>query len=139
MFAMTGCSSFDDDVFPHVVTATVTTVPSQPDSLAAVNITLRIEAGPSAERRVALGRVSLEQQSDQAFVRELALVFPDEPTLAFHANEARTVDLVNLGTTNADLTPLCGEAFQLSVLLDYPDSASEWTGGGASSVAITCL
>jgi hypothetical protein len=140
MLATTGCSSFDDDVFPHVANATVTAVPAEPDSLAAMDISLRIVAGPRAEHEVALERVSLERPTGSR-VRDLDLAFPDTATLVFHAGDEMTVGLVNVGTTNGELTPLCGQTLDLAVLLDYPDTVSdgvaEWTGGGGT-VAIAC-
>lgn len=136
LLTTTGCSSFDDDVFPHVVNASVTATPAAPTALAAVDLTLEIVAGSRAEHEVELGEVRLEQPADGLIVQALHLAFPGDPTLTFHPGNTKTVGLVNTGTTNADLAALCGQALDVSVFLGYPDT-SELTGGGAP-VTVVC-
>ena len=130
------CSSFDDDVFPHVVTASVSTQPAAPTELASIAVTVRIAAGPNAERRVELHSATLENP-DGTHVLELELAFPGASVIGFHADQVKTLDLVNVGTTNADLAPMCGRTFNLGVMIDYPFE-NDWTGGWIGDVPVTC-
>jgi hypothetical protein len=133
-----GCSSFDDDVFPDVATATLTAVPSAPSGLAAIDITLRIVAGPSADRVVSLDLVRIEHVDDRSHALDLDVVLPGNATRSLGPNDVVSAELVNVGTTNVELAPLCGETFYFQVFLAYPDSPGETTGGSGAPVTIGC-
>jgi hypothetical protein len=134
-----GCSSFDDDVFPHVVTASLRVDRMKPDELATLDVSVRIEAGRTAHRGVALRSVELHP-TDGAGSFALDMAFPVGDTITLNPGEATTVSLANSGTTNAALTPLCGRPGYLFVSLAYPDEPSSWTGSGADTplITVTC-
>jgi hypothetical protein len=104
--AVTGCSSLDDDVVPEVMHAQIAVNPAAPTQLAMIGVTLKMTAGPRADRSVALSEVTLRPATGALPDVPLKLTFPGRNTLAFKPDDRIVVDLVNIGTTNAHLTPL---------------------------------
>jgi hypothetical protein len=140
VLVVSGCSSFDEDVFPKITSASVTASAAAPGALAAVDITIDVVAGSRADHTVALREVRLDHDPDRSPAKTLDLAFPGDPTLTLHAGDHMTLGLVNVGTTNADVLGLCGQALDLSVMLAYADpmmDGEEETGDGAP-IAVAC-
>lgn len=136
---LAACSSFDGDVFPKVSSASLHADPAAPEALASVDIALRLEPGWRADRPVTLRSVELWRAVDPpSRAAHLELAFPDGDEI--EVDQPQVVKLVNVGTTNGDLAPLCGQTFTLTVQLAYPEDASGWngTGGGAPGVSVVC-
>jgi hypothetical protein len=127
LLALTGCSSLDDEV-GIAVTGTITVQPSEPDSLATVQLDVVMSALSRADHELALDHVTIGDT-------ELAMA-PFTP-FYIHANESADRSLANAGTTNAELAGLCGQTATVTVFLSYLDGGD---GTFASTpVAIACL
>lgn len=114
------CSNLDDEVVPDVVEAELAVDRSAPGELAMVDVSLRLTAGPQADRTIELWDVWLLQPTRDVSSYRLKLALPGG-SLDFDPDEQRVVDLVNVGTTNADLTPLCHQAVDVFVNIRYLD------------------
>jgi hypothetical protein len=114
------CSNLDHEVVPDVVSAKLAIDRSTPDELAMVDITLELTAGSEADRTIELWDVWLMQPTRDVSEFQLKLALPGG-TLDFEPDQQRVVDLVNVGTTNAHLTPLCQEVVDLYVTIRYLD------------------
>jgi len=115
----TGCAN-SSEVVPDVVEAEIGVDRSAPDELATIDIGLELHAGSRANHNVELlDAVLLYPTHDRpGITMKLALptgnlvLAPDDETMVY---------LVNVGTTNADLTIGCGKPFDVLVSVLYLD------------------
>jgi hypothetical protein len=137
---MTGCSSFDYEVDPAIVQAHITVHPTAPTQLATIGVTIQLVAGSRADRSVALDHVALRQTPNNTIPDiPLDLAFAGAQQVAIHPGEQIPVDLVNVGTTNADLTPLCGATFDVVVFINYVDDPTQASGNARmTELTIAC-
>ncbi len=132
-----GCSNLDSEVVPDVVEAHVAVDRSAPGELAMVDIVLRLVAGSRADRRVELWDAALMELMPERPGINLNVAFPDGP-VDLEPDDQRMVSLVNVGTTNADLTPGCGRAFDVFVTIRYLDDGNGFTDVDRERVIIGC-
>jgi hypothetical protein len=140
---LTACSysSLDDIIVPEVLSAAIAIDPAEPDALAAIDVALRLRGGKRASSVARLHRVVLEERSatpDPAELVDLDLGFPAGFDAFVGENQLKEVELANLGTHNADLATLCGQAVGIRVWLEDPDEADAWTLSPQAAVALTC-
>lgn len=137
MFA-TACTDLDHEVVPDVIHAAVAVDRSAPAELAMVDVSLRLIAGARADRTVELWDAWLMQPTRDVSTFQLKLAFP-EGSVDVEPREQRVVDLVNLGTTNADLLPLCHQAVDVRVNIRYLDEPTNgFTDVEPRRVTIDC-
>ena len=134
--AIAGCSysTLDDAVGSNIVSTEVVVAPSAPDALATINATVHLVALSRAEHEIAVDYVALEPPTG-----EHRLDLASSPTTPFwiHPNGNVNIDFVNAGTTNAELTSLCGQTVNILANFTFLDDAR----GGARAdapVSISC-
>jgi hypothetical protein len=115
-----GCSSFEGEVIPDVVHAELAVDRNAPAELAQVDVSLRLTALRRADHTIDLWDVWLKQPTRDVSTHQLKLALP-AGSLDFDPNEQRVIDLVNVGTTNADLIDLCHQAVDVRVNIRYVD------------------
>ena len=103
----------DRAVVPEVVSAAITSDSGVPVALARIDVVLELTAGSRAEGAVSLEHATLEQGGSE--VLDLDLDFPDTFDAVVTPEEAITAPLVNMGTSNRTLEPLCGQTLDLRV------------------------
>jgi len=132
------CSNVDDEVVPDVVEATIAVDRSAPHELAMVDVSLRLIAGSRAYHTIELWDAWLMQPTRDVSSYRLKLALPDG-SIDLDPDEERVVDLVNVGTTNAYLTPLCLQAVDVSVNIRYLDDPTHgFTDVERLRVPVTC-
>jgi len=114
------CSNLDHEVVPDVVRAEIVVDRFAPSELARVDISLELTAGSRADRTIELWDVWLMQTSRDVSEHRLKLTLPGE-RLEMDPDEQKVVDLVNVGTTNADLTALCRLTVDVLLNIRYLD------------------
>ena len=117
---LAGCSSLDEDVVPDVVRAELAVDRNAPDELASVEVSLELSAGSRADRTIELWDVWLMQPTRDVSSYRLKLAFPTG-SIDFDPDEQMVVDLVNVGTTNADLIELCHQLVDVYANIRYLD------------------
>lgn len=130
--ATTGaCANLDDEVVPDVLRAEVAVDRAAPDELATVHVSLRLTAGSTADHTIEIWNVSLMEPAQDSSDSYLKLAVPCSRRSSVGACSGRgldldpgqqmVVDLVNVGTTNADLMPLCHRAVDMTLSIRYLD------------------
>lgn len=123
-----GCSisSLDDDVTPTVTSASVE-LSESPESAANVRVDLRLEGGPSANRRVVLAGVELREpptKGEQKTLATLKLKFPSTFEPHVGEDQVKMVTLENDGTLNGALQAFCNTDVSVLVKIGYADDAN---------------
>ena len=113
-----GCTDLDHEVVPDVVEAHVAVDRDAPDQLATVDVVVALVAGSRADRVVDLWDAALLEPILDRPGLELELAMQGGSVALDPGDEVR-VDLVNVGTTNADLMPGCFRAYDVSVTIRY--------------------
>jgi hypothetical protein len=114
------CTDTAHEVVPDVVRAELAADRSASGELATVDISLRLTAGLVAHHTIELWDVWLMEPTRDVSDHQLKLALPGG-SLDLEPHEQIVVDLVNIGTTNADLTPLCHRAVDVLVNIRYAD------------------
>jgi len=83
-----------------------------------VDVSLKLSAGSDANHTVEIWDVWLMEPSRDESDHRLKLALPGQ-TLALDPDEEMVVDLVNVGTTNADLTSLCHRVVDVLLNIRY--------------------
>lgn len=125
------CSNLDHEVVPDVVRAELAVDRNAPGELATVHVALRLTAGSEADHTIELWDVWLMEPARDVSSYFLRLALPcsgpsrfatcSEGRLDLDPDQQMVVDLVNVGTTNADLIPLCQQAVDLYLNIRYLD------------------
>jgi hypothetical protein len=121
----TACSNLDHEVVPDVASAAVAVDRNASVELAMINVTLRLSAGSQADHTIELWEAWLMQPTRDVSKFQLKLALPGG-TLDLDPDDEKVVNLVNVGTTNADLTPLCEQGVDLYVNSSLPRRSDEW-------------
>ena len=121
-----------EGVSVDVISATISLQPSALDSLATVDLAVRMVAKSRADHELALDRVTLEEPSAN-FAKDLALA--SFVPFWIHDGESTEVRLTNAGTTNAELASLCNQTASLVLYINYLDTISGTKSEGTWSVA----
>jgi hypothetical protein len=126
-----GCSysSLDDEILPELLHAEVFVDPAMPAATATLDVRLELRGGPTASADAVIDRIVLEDPAlvgDEADLVELALGFPASFDPYIGASQTKVVDLENRGTTNAELSDLCGTALTLRLYLADLDEPDAW-------------
>ena len=130
-------SSLDEQFVPTIEQASFTVASNNPEALASISILISVTAGKGANGLVVLDRVALraEEGFDEILLLGVALPAAFEPQL--NERETTSTMLVNVSTTNADLTPYCGSPVDLVVWVNDPsDDAAK--NGDVVPVDIVC-
>jgi hypothetical protein len=125
------CANLDHEVVPDVVRAAVAVDRNAPDELATVDVSLRLTAGSAAEHTIEIWDVWLMKPAHTVSSDYLRLAFTCSGQSRFEAcaegildidpDQQLLVKLANVGTTNADLIPLCQQAVDLYLNIRYLD------------------
>ena len=124
------CANLDDEVVPDVVRAELAVDRNAPDELAKVGVSLRLTAGSDADHTIEVWNVSLMEPAHSVSSYFLKLAVPCYGRSRFSTcsegldldpDQQLVVNLVNVGTTNAHLIPLCQKAVDLSLSIRYLD------------------
>ena len=134
--ALAGCG-----IQPHVLGAQITVDEKHPDALADVLVDLTFDFSKFASDRVVLDRATLSRPAgyDERPALDLALGFPpDFDSWVTDPDADPDVSLVNLGTTNGELAPLCGQTLDLQVWLSRHGDADSAAVSDPYSLTIQC-
>jgi hypothetical protein len=132
------CASNEQDVVPDVVDAHFAVDRSASGELAIIDISLELVAGPQAERTIELWDVWLMEPTKDVSTHQLKLALPGG-SLDFEPFQRTVVDLVNVGTTNADLIPLCHHPVDVLVNIRYlDDPMNGFTDVEPQRVTVAC-
>ncbi len=134
--ALAGCGSIDQDVIPVIVRAEIAVDRDSPDDLAQSDIAITFDTDESADRIVELNEVVLLRTNSATPTLSFALP-PDFDGRVRHGAEPE-VSLVNIGTTNGLLAPLCGlEELSLFVHIRYAGTGT-FAFNDPEPMALTC-
>jgi len=137
LVALAGCSSFDRDVIPVIVSAEIAVDRDLPDELAQSDIAITFDTDGSADRIVELYNVLLVGSENGRTPTVSFALPPDFDGRVRHGAEPE-LSLVNVGTTNGLLAPLCGET-GLEILVNIHYAGTETiTFNDPEPMALTC-
>ena len=132
---LAGCSSTDQDVIPVIVSAEIAVNQDSPDELAQSDIAITFDTDESADRIVEHVEVVLLRTNSATPTLSFALP-PDFDGRVRHGAEPE-LSLVNVGTTNRVLAPLCGLGLSMFVRIRYAGTGT-YAFNDPEPMALTC-
>ncbi len=127
-------------VTPAVIGARISVDRAKPDAEADIDVDVLLTAACFTNDRVILERVGLERRrgNGSAAISDLDLGFPSDFNPWLGSEQEVAAGLVNLGTVNGDLVPLCGESLDLTVYLSRDGDRSVSTASDPYALTINC-
>jgi hypothetical protein len=110
---------------PSVQSARVIADRAQPAALAQIEVLALLHGGDGTDGLARLRAADLRVQAgaDDHEAVDLKLAFPPDFDATIFGVECKAVSLINVGTTNGDLQPFCGQALDLVLTVE---SGTDW-------------
>jgi hypothetical protein len=127
-------------VTPEVIGARISVDRAKPDAEADIVVDVELDGATFTNDRVILERVGLERRrgNGSAAISDLDLGFPSDFNPWLGGEQKIAAGLVNLGTVNAQLIPLCGESLDLTVYVSRDGDRSVSTASNPYALVVNC-